>query len=135
MKPVLAGVMVLAASLACANEPIDEMQLSAEARRPDVIRGTVDVRVGVALSTSDGDVDLLVLDASRSPWPGVERVDGSTLRVPLTQPGVHQVIIRATATVHGRALATEAVVRVAYKVPEPIVDDGTHAVFAMEPGR
>ena len=135
MKSVLAGMILFAAAAACANEPIDELQLSAESRQPDLMRGTVDLEVGVAVPASAADVEVLVLDSTRSPWPGVERVDATTLRVPLGKPGIHEILIRARATVHGRTLSTETAIRVPFGVADPIVDDGEVALFAMEPRR
>jgi hypothetical protein len=135
MKSVLAGLIALAATAVFANEPVDELQLSAEARRPDLVRGTVDLKVGVAVPASAADLEVLVLDATRSPWPGVERVDASTLRIPVGKAGIHEILIEATATICGRAVRTETALRVPFGVADPIVDDGEVAVFAMEPAR
>ena len=135
MKSVLAGLIALAATAVFANEPVDELQLSAEARRPDLVRGTVDLKVGLAVPAAAADVEVLVLDATRSPWPGVERVDATTLRIPVGKPGIHEILVEATATVGGRTLRTETSLRVPFGVADAIVDDGEVAVFSMEPRR
>ena len=135
MKAILGGLLALAATAVCASEPIDEMQLSAEARRPDLARKSVDLKVRLAVPASVVDVEMFILDATRTPWPGVERVDATTLRVPLDEPGVHEIVIQAIATVNGRTLRTETALRVPFGVADPIVEDGEYAVFSMEPRR
>ena len=143
MKIVIWGVFTLIFMAASACEPTDEMQLAAEAKAPrtvsriggDLASGSVDLTFGLVAPADAADVAVRVLDASRVEWPGVERLDATTLRVPIGKPGVHEILIEATATLDGRAVRTETVVRVPFGVPEPIVDDGEIAVFAMEPRR
>ena len=142
MRLALGVALALAVSAAWATEPTDALQLTAEAKAPRAVSrvggpasGSVDIAVGVTAPAGASDLAVRVLDASRIEWAGVERPDATTLRVPLGKPGIHEILVEATATVGGRAVRTETVVRVPFGVAGPIVDDGEFAAFTMEPGR
>jgi hypothetical protein len=143
MRTFIWGALVVAATAAWASEPTDTMQLTAEAEAPRTVSrvgggppsGAVDLTVGLTAPPGTADITIRVLDASRTEWAGVERPDATTLRVPLGRPGIHEILIEATATVGGRAVRTETVVRVPFGVADPIADDGTFATFDLEPGR
>lgn len=143
MRSVIWGALVIAATAAAACEPTDEMQLTAEAGTPRTVSrvganpssGSVDLAIGLTAPAGATNLTLRVLDASRNEWTGVERPDAGTLRVPIVGAGIQEILIEATATIDGRAVRTETVVRVPFGVADPIVDDGTHATFAMEPRR
>lgn len=136
-------MLLLVSTAAGACEPTDALQLTAETRAPRASSrvggvpssGSVELTFQLTAPAGASDLAVRVLDASRTEWAGVERTDATTLRVPLGKPGIHEILVEATATVGGRAVRTETVVRVPFGVADPIVDDGEFAVFTMEPGR